>query len=301
MAVRKKLKINEYGVFRGDDRVAGRTEKEVYDQIGLQYIEPEMREDRGEIELAKKSELPALITSDDIRGDLHCHTKATDGRNSLAEMAKAAKDKGYDYLAITDHSKRLTMVNGLDEKRLRRQIAEIDKLNDELRGMRLLKGIECDILEDGSLDLDDEVLTQLDIVVCAIHSKFNLSADRQTERMIRAMDNPRFNILAHPTGRMIGQRGPLELDIERVFKAALDRGCVVEVNSQPSRLDLNDSHCRLAKEVRLKVAISTDAHATTSLDYARYGIDQARRGWLEPDDVINTRSWRDLKKLLRRD
>jgi DNA polymerase (family 10) len=300
IAVGKGLKINEYGVFRGDDRVAGRTEEEVYQQIGLPYIDPEMREDRGEIEVAKQKRLPTLITHDDIRGDLHCHTKASDGKYTLEQMAQAAKERGYDYLAITEHSKRLTVARGLDENRLRSQIREIDKLNEKLDGIRLLKGIEVDILEDGSLDLDDEVLAELDVVVCSIHSKFGLPANKQTERVIRAMDNPHFNILAHPTGRMIGQRSPHELDVERTMEAALERGCFLELNAQPERLDLNDTHCKLAKDMGLKLAISTDSHATTSLDYIRYGVDQARRGWLEPGDVINTRSWRDLRRLLKR-
>jgi DNA polymerase (family X) len=272
----------------------------VYDRVGLAYVEPEMREDRGEIDAAKKGKLPKLITRDDLRGDLHSHTKATDGKYTLREMAEAAKERGYDYLAITEHSKRLTVAKGLDEKRLRRQMGQIDKLNEELSGVRLLKGIECDILEDGSLDLDDEVLAELDVVVCSIHSKFNLPGDKQTERVIRAMDNPHFNILAHPTGRMMGQRGPHGLDVERAMEAALERGCFLELNAQPERLDLSDTYCKLAKDMSLKLALSTDAHSTTSLDYVRYGIDQARRGWLEADDVINTRKWGDLKKLLKR-
>jgi len=296
----KKLKINEYGVFHGNERVAGRTEEEVYKQVDLPYIEPELREDGGEIDAARKGRLPKLITRDDIRGDLHCHTKASDGKYTLDEMAQAAKERGYDYLAVTEHSKRLTVARGLDEKRLRRQIREIDELNENLRGIRLLKGIECDILEDGSLDLDDEVLAELDVVVCSIHSKFDLPADKQIERVIRAMDNPHFHILAHPTGRMIGQRGPHELDVEQTIEAAVERGCYLELNAQPDRLDLSDNHCKLAKEMGLKLALSTDAHSTTSLDYIRYGVEQARRGWLEPDDVINTRSWRELKKLLQR-
>jgi DNA polymerase (family 10) len=300
IGVDEKLKVNEYGVFRGDNRVAGRTEKEVYERVGLQYIEPEMREDCGEINAAEQDDLPKLITHDDVRGDLHCHTKASDGKHTLTEMAQAANDRGYDYLAITEHSKRLTIARGLDEKRLRRQMREIDQLNEKLSGIRLLKGIECDILEDGSLDLDDEVLAELDLVVCSIHSKFDLPAAKQTERVIRAMDNPHLNILGHPTGRMIGQRGPLELDVERIIEAALERGCFLEINAQPDRLDLNDRHCRLAKEMGLKLALATDAHSTTSLDYVRYGIDQARRGWLEPDDVINTRTWSKLKELLKR-
>ncbi len=300
LGVGKGLKINEYGVFRGDDRIAGRSEKEVYDAVALAYVEPEMREDRGEIEAAKQNTLPRLITRDDLRGDLHCHSKATDGRNTLREMADAARQRGYDYLAITEHSKRLTVTNGLDEKRLRQQIDQVDKLNDQLSGIRLLKGIECDILEDGSLDLDDDVLAELDVVVCSIHSKFDLPADKQTERVLRAMDNPSFNILAHPTGRMLGQRGSHGLDIEQTMEGALERGCFLEINAQPDRLDLSDVHCKMAKDLGLKLALSTDSHATESLDYAGYGIDQARRGWLEADDVINTRSWGELKKLLKR-
>jgi len=300
MGVGKDLKINEYGVFRGDERVAGRTEEEVYEQVDLPYIAPEMREARGEIDAAQQDGLPTLITRDDIRGDLHCHTKASDGKYSLAEMAEAAQERGYEYLAITEHSQRLTVARGLDEKRLREQMDEIDQLNEQRSGMRLLKGIECDILEDGSLDLADEVLAELDVVVCAIHSKLELPADKQTERVMRAMDNPHFHILAHPTGRMIGQRDPYELDMERTIEAALERGCYLEVNAQPERLDLNDAHCKLAKDMGLKLVISTDSHATTSLEYIRYGIDQARRGWLEPDDVINTRSWDELNELLVR-
>lgn len=300
IAVEKRLKINEYGVFRRDDRIAGKTEEEVYKAVGLVYVPPELREDRGEVVVAMKGGLPQLIELDDIRGDLHCHTTASDGTAALEEMAQAAKDRGYDYLAITDHSKRLTVASGLDEKRLRKQMEEIDRVNDKLAGVRLLKGSEVDILEDGSLDLADDVLAELDIVVCSLHSKFDLPEEKQTSRLLRAMDNPNFNVWAHPTGRMVGQRAPVDIDIEQVMQAAVERGCFLEVNSQPARLDLNDVYCKLAKEMGLRLAISTDAHATNSLNYIRYGIDQARRGWLEADDVINTRSWRDLKKLLKR-
>ncbi len=300
LGVSKKLKINEYGVFRGDDRIAGRTEEEVYEQVGLPYIVPELREARGEIEAARQDALPELITLDDLRGDLHCHTKATDGKNTLREMAEAGKQRGYEYLAVTEHSKRLTVTHGLDEKRLRGQMREIDKLNESLSDFRVLKGIECDILEDGSLDLADDVLAELDLVVCSVHSKFDLSAEKQTERVLRAMDNPHMNILAHPTGRMVGQRGPHNLDVERALEAARERGCFLELNAQPDRLDLDDTHCKLAKDMGVKLALSTDSHTTSSLDYIRYGVDQARRGWLEPDDVVNTRKWGDLKKLLKR-
>jgi len=300
MGVKRKLKINEYGVFRGKRRVAGRTEEEVYKKVRLPYIEPELRENRGEIDAAKENRLPKLITLEDIRGDLHSHTTATDGKYSMREMAEAARDLGYDYLAITDHSKSIAMSKGLDEKRLHRQAKEIDKLNEKISGIRLLKACEVDILADGSLDLDDAALKELDLTVCSIHSKFNLSRAKQTERIIRAMGNPHCNIIGHPTGRLIGRRDPYEVDADRLIRAAAERGCFLELNAQPDRLDLADVHCKLAKEHGVKVAISTDAHRMTDLAFMRFGVGQARRGWLERDDVINTRKWGELKKLLKR-
>ncbi len=297
----KKLKINEYGVFRGDDRIAGATEEEVFEEVGLPFIPPELRENRGEVEAAKADKLPKLVRLEDLRGNLHAHTKDSDGKYTLREMAEAAKKSGHEYLAITDHSKAVAAVKGLDEKRLRQQMERIDALNDELGGIRILKGIEVDILEDGSLDLDDDVLGELDLVVGSIHSKFDLSKKKQTERVIRAMDHPSFHILGHPTGRLINEREAYEIDMERIMDAALERGCYMELNAQPDRLDLNDAHCKLAREKGLKVAISVDAHATTDLEFLRFGIDQARRGWLEADDVLNTRKWGDLKRLLKRD
>ncbi len=300
IAVKKKLKINEYGVFKGKQRVAGRTEEELFKTVGLRYIEPELRENRGEIEAAQKNRLPHLVSLKDIRGDLHAHSSATDGHHSLREMAEAAKSRGYVYLAITDHSKRVTIAHGMDEARLRRQIDAIDRLNATLKGMRILKGVEVDILKDGSLDIRDSVLKRLDVVVGAIHSGFGARRVEQTERIIRAMDNPYFNILAHPTGRLINQRPAYEVDMERVMRAALERGCFLELNAQPDRLDLNDVHCRMAKDLGLKLAIATDAHSTSCLDYMRFGVDQGRRGWLEPGDVLNMRSWRELKTLFAR-
>jgi DNA polymerase (family 10) len=300
IGVSKGCKINEYGVFKKDKRIAGKTEKDVYRQVGLPYIEPELRENRGEIEAARKNRLPELITLDDIRGDLHCHTRATDGHNSLAEMATEARAKGYEYLAITDHSSRLTVARGLDGKRLLGEIKQIDRLNDKLDGIVILKGIEVDILEDGTLDMHDDILRQLDLVVGAVHYKFNLTRSKQTERIIRAMDNPHFNILAHPTSRLINKREACEVDMEKIISAARERGCFLEVNAQPLRLDLTDSHCKLAKETGLKLAISTDAHSAGTLDYMRFGIGQARRGWLEADDVLNTRKLGALRKLLKR-
>lgn len=301
LAVKKGLKVNEYGVFKGEERIAGKTEKEVYALFSLPYIAPELRENHGEIEAARKKRLPKLVTLDDIRGDLHAHTKATDGRYTAEEMVQAAKARGYDYLAICDHSKHVTIAKGLDAKRLARQIDEIDRLNEKLKGIRLLKSTEVDILDDGSLDLPDSILKELDLRVCAVHYQFGLSAEKQTERIIRAMDNRYFNILAHPTGRLMGEREAYAVDMQKLMEAALDRGCFLEVNAQPDRMDLNDVHCRMAKDMGLRLAISTDAHTTANLDYMRFGIDQARRGWLEPDDVLNTKSWKDLKALLARD
>jgi len=300
MGVARGLKINEYGVFRGAKRIAGRAEQDVFAAVGQPYIEPELREDAGEIEAAKVGRLPRLVTTEDIRGDLHVHSKATDGRYSIAEMAKAARDRGHAYLAITDHSRRVAIAHGLDERRLAAQIAEIEDLNAKLRGIRILKSIEVDILPDGKLDLPDSILKELDLTVCSVHSKFDLPRDRQSERIIRAMDNPCFNILGHPSGRLLGQRPPYDLDMERIVAAARERNCFLEVNAQPDRLDLTDVHCRLAKDMGVKVAISTDAHSIAGLDLLRFGVDQARRGWLGPDDVLNTRPWREVKRLLKR-
>ncbi len=296
----KGYKINEYGVFKGDDRIAGKSEKEVYQQVDLPYIEPELREDRGEVGAAQEGKLPELIALKDLCGDLHCHTKETDGHYSLEEMAQAAKDRGYEYLAITEHSKKVSMAKGLNAKRLKKQIKQIDRLNDKLKGITLLKGIEVDILEDGSLDLPDDVLKELDLTVCSVHYHRNLSNKKQTERIIRAMDNPHFNILAHPTGRLINERDPYDVDLESIMKAAEERGCHLELNAHPDRLDLSDRYCKMAKEMNVRVVISTDAHSVTDLDFIRFGIDQARRGWLEPGDVLNTRGLDELKKLIKR-
>src|SRR6056297_271071 len=300
MALEKKLKINEYGVYSGRKRVAGKTETEVFEQVGLPWIPPELRENKGEIEAAREERLPDLVEEKDIRGDLHMHTNATDGRNSLREMAEEAKRLGYDYIAITDHSKRLTMANGLDAKRLRQQMAAIDKLNDELDGIRVLKGIEVDILEDGKLDLPDEVLDELDITVGSIHSKFELSKKKQTERVLRAMDNPRFNILGHPTGRLIKEREAYKIDLEAVIEAAAERGCCLELNAQPSRLDLAGRYAGLLREAGVLGAVSTDAHATGHLGFMHLGVAQARRGWMEKKHVINTRTLKQLQKILVR-
>lgn len=295
--IEKDLKINEYGVFKGEEQAAGREEKEIFEQVDLPYIEPELRENQGEIEAAEKGELPNLITLEDIRGDLHVHTKATDGKSSLEEMAEAAKELGYAYLAICDHSKHVSVADGLDEKRLGKQIDEIDKINSKVKGIRLLKGIEVDILTDGTLDLSDDILKYLDLRVCSIHYKFNLSEKEQTERVLKAMGNRYFDILAHPTGRLIGRRDAYKIDIEKIMDRAVDTGSALELNSFPDRLDLKDTHLKAAKEKGCKIVISTDAHSTDGLDFIRFGIGQARRGWLEAEDVLNTA---DLDSLLKK-
>jgi len=299
LGVKKGLKINEYGVFKGTRRIAGKHEEEVFKAVNLPFIEPEIRENWGEIESAQRGQLPTLITIKDIHGDFHAHTKATDGHHSLEEMVEAARARGYKYLAISDHSKRVTMAHGFDMKRLAQRIKEIDRLNARLTGFTVLKSIELDILKDGSLDLPDGILKELDLTVCSVHYHFHLSRIEQTERILRAMDNPYFHILAHPTGRLINERNPYDVDMERLMEAARERGCFLELNGHPDRLDLSDVHTKMAKDMGIKVAISTDAHRTSDLDYMRFGIGQARRGWLERDDVLNTRSWKEIKKLLR--
>ena len=301
MGVHRGLKINEYGVFdAAGKRIAGRTEKEVYAQVDLPWMEPELRENRGELEAAARGELPVLVTEADLRGDLHCHTEASDGHDSLAAMATAAKALGHEYLAITEHSHSLRVAGGLSEQQLLEQCDAIDVLNDKLKGITILKGLEVDILEDGSLDMPDHVLDRLDLCIGAIHSAFSLTRQRQTERVIRAMDNPRFNILAHPTARLIGKRNAVNIDLEKVVDAALERGCFLELNAQPQRLDLDDVHCRMAKAKGLKIAISSDAHSAAQLGFLRYGVAQARRGWLEKGDVLNTVGLKALRRLLRR-
>jgi len=294
------LKINEYGVFRGEKRIAGDSEESVYRAVGLPYIPPELREDRGEIEAARANRLPQLVELADLRGDLHAHTKATDGHDSLRDMALAARALGMDYLAITEHSRRLTVAHGLDPIQLARQCDEIDRLNAQLDGITLLKGIEVDILEDGSLDLPDSVLARLDLVVGAVHSRFDLSRARQTERILRAMDHPHFTLLAHPSGRLIEKREPYDVDMLRIIRHARQRGCFLELNAHPERLDLLDSHCQSAREEGVLVSINSDAHSTFDFTNLKFGVGQARRGWLEKTDVLNTRTLAAFRKLLKR-
>jgi len=300
LAQDRGLKLSEYGVFKGEKRVAGDTEESVYKAVGLPWIAPELRENHGEIEAARAGKLPKLIEPADLRGDLHVHTKATDGHDTLREMAEAARAAGLEYIAVTEHSRRLTVAHGLDPQRLRRQMIQIDKLNDELKGITILKGIEVDILDNGELDLPDEVLAECDIVVGAVHSKFNLPRAKQTNRILRAMDHPSFSILAHPTGRLIDQREPYDIDMLKIVRHARERGCFLELNAHPERLDLLDIHCQLAREEGVLVAISSDAHSTQDYANLKYGIGQARRGWLTKNNVLNTRSLKLLRPLLRR-
>jgi DNA polymerase (family 10) len=300
LAQEKKRKISEYGVFKGEKRIAGDTEESVYRAVDLPWIPPELRENRGEIEAARAGKLPRLVELRDLRGDLHVHTSATDGHHTLREMAEAARTRGLEYIAITEHSRRLTVAHGLDVKRLRRQMEDIDQLNATLKGITILKGIEVDILEDGALDLPDEVLGELDLVVGAVHSQFKLPRAKQTRRILKAMDHPHFTIFAHPSGRLIDSREPYDVDMLRVIRHARERGCFLELNAHPERLDLLDIHCQLAKEEGVRVAVSSDAHSIQDFDNLKYGVGQARRGWLEKADVLNALPLRELRVRLRK-
>ena len=294
----KGLKLNEYGVFKGDKPVAGADEISVYKSIGLPWIPPELREDRGEVEAAQAGKLPKLVDLADLQGDLHVHSKASDGHNTIREMAQAAQAAGLQYIAMTEHSRRLTVAHGLDPARLAKQGAEIDRLNRELEGITVLKGIEVDILEDGTLDLPDSALAGLDIVVAAVHSKFDLPRAKQTQRILMALDNPAVSILAHPTGRLIEERDPYDVDMQRIIRKAKARNVALEVNAHPERLDLLDIHCQMAKQEGVLVSINSDAHSTYEFGMLGYGVGQARRGWLEKRDVLNTKSLKDLRRWL---
>ncbi len=300
LAVQRDLKINEYGIFRGKQSISGPSEEDIYKTMGFSYIEPELRENRGELEASRRGELPHLINQEDMRGDLHMHTTYSDGQNSIEEMARAAMRYGYEYIAITDHSKHLSIVHGMDEKKLRTQLDEIDRLNEKLKDITILKSIEVDILEDGSLAMSNSLLKELDLVVAGVHDKFNLSSKQQTKRILKAMENPYFTILAHPTGRLINQREAYSLNMELLFKETVQRGCFLEINSQPKRLDLDDIYAKIAKDLGVSFSISTDSHNERSLYYMKYGIYQARRGWIEKKNVINTLPLNKLKEILKR-
>ncbi len=297
------LKVNEWGVFRDEKYLGGRTEEEVYKLLDLPWIPPELREARREFDWADAGKLPDLIELSDIRGDLHMHTDATDGKATLEEMAAAAQTRGLKYIAITNHSKRVSMANGLDAKRLRAHWAAIDRLNERLKagrsgGLTVLKGVEVDILEKGPLDLDDDVLAEADWVVASVHYGQNQPSEQITRRLIGAIENPHVSAIAHPTGRLIGRREAYQVDLEAVFRAAREHGKLLELNSSPHRLDLDDVACAAAKEHGIPIVISTDAHSTVGLDDLRYGILQARRAGLTKQDVANTRPWAQMKKLV---
>ncbi|QDS99030.1 DNA polymerase/3'-5' exonuclease PolX [Adhaeretor mobilis] len=301
-AKQRGMKVNEWGVFKveGEEEtyLAGATEEEIYATLDLPWFPPEIREARREFELAEAGPLPKLIKLEDIRGDLHMHTNASDGKATLEEMAEAAIDRGLEYIAITDHSQRVSMANGLDGKRLLNQWKAVDKLNDQLAEITLLKGIECDILEAGGMDLPDEVLAQADWVIASVHYGQNQPREKITERILGALENPYVDIVAHPTGRLINRRERYEVDIEAVFAAAAKHKKMLELNANPARLDLDDVHCAAAKRHGVPIVISTDAHHTGGLDVMRYGILQARRAGLTANDVANTRTFAKFKKLL---
>ncbi len=284
----KGLKVNEYGIFKGKRRIAGKTEEEIFSSLGLPYIPPEMREDAGEIEAALGGTLPHLIETKDIKGDLHIHSNWSDGKKEIQEMAIFAKQIGYEYIAICDHSPHVGIANGLDEKRLSRQMEYIEKLNKEMKGFVILKGIEVDIKSDGKLDLPDSILEKLDIVVASVHSKFSQPEEEMTKRIIRAIENPNVDIIAHPTGRLIGKREPYKVNMEKLMHAAHANKKALELSAYPERLDLNDINCRKAKEKNVKIVISTDAHTQQHLDFMFFGVATARRGWLTKKDVLNT-------------
>lgn len=293
-ALKMGLKVSEYGVFKGKKRIAGKTEDEVFKAIGLPFIEPELREDRGEIEAGYDGTLPHLIGYSDIKGDLHVHSNWTDGQNSIEEIAQKAMQRGYQYVAITDHSKAVKIAGGLTEKELKKQHHEIDLVNKRLKGIKVLKGCEVDILPDGNLDFDDEILKDLDVVLASVHSNFKMNRDDMTRRVVRALENPYVDIFTHPTGRIINEREPYEIDLEAVFRAAVKNNKAIELNSYPSRLDLNDAHCRRAKQLGVKISINTDSHFKDQLDFIFFGVATARRGWIEKGDVINTQPLKSL-------
>jgi DNA polymerase (family 10) len=300
LAQRRELKVSEYGVFdgRSGKRVAGATEEDVYRAVGLPLIPPELREDAGEIEAALADRLPTLVALADIRGDLQLHTTWSDGAHSLADLAAGVQAKGYQYMAVTDHSKSVTVAKGMDEARVVQMIAEVRSLNRRLKRFRVLAGCEVDILADGSLDFPDEILAQLDLVQVSVHSRFKMSREEMTARIVRAVRHPLVHILGHPTGRLIGERAAYEVDMEAVLQAARVAGIAVEINASPSRLDLNDLHARRAKDLGIPITISTDAHAMPQLDFMRYGVAVARRAWLTPGEVLNTLPDRDLASWL---
>ncbi len=315
-AKRMGMKISEYGVFeilkkRGKEEeklVGGKTEGEIFKAVGLPFIEPLLRENRGEIEAAEKGRLPKTVELSDLKGDLHCHSKWSDGTHEIEEVARYYRDAGYEYMALCDHSKSSTIAHGLTVDRYEMQWDEIDEVNKVLEkeaaagapAFRMLKGTECDILADGSLDLPDKVLKKFDVVVASVHSRFKMPGKEMTERVIKALKNPYVTIWGHPSGRLINQREPYEIDMPKVIRAAISEGVALEINSQPSRLDLFDYYCKMAKEWGAKFSIDSDSHHFSQIDFLKYGVAVAKRGWLTKEDVINTMTLKELLKRLKR-
>ncbi|MFC1548378.1 DNA polymerase/3'-5' exonuclease PolX [Candidatus Omnitrophota bacterium] len=307
IAKRANLKVSEYGVFSvgkksgAEKMIAGKTEEDLYKKLGMEWVPPELRESRGEIDAALKGKLPKkLVDLKGIQGDLHVHSNESDGRDSMEDVVKKAKELGYKYVAISDHSKNVAIAHGLDEKRLMKSVAKIRKLDSKIKGIKVLAGIEVDILEKGKLDLSDSALKELDVVIAAVHSRFSLPEDKQTARILKAMDNKYVNALAHPSGRLISRRTPLQLNFDRIFRKAVENNIFMEINTHGERIDLNDVNCIRAKELGCKFIINSDAHAVEQMDLMIYGVITAKRGWLEKKDVINTYSLDKLIKTLKK-
>jgi len=304
IAIDLGLKLNEYGIFKGSKFVAGKTEEEVYKILKMQWISPELRENRGEIEAAQKGKLPRIIELKDIKGDLHCHTRWDGGANSIEEMIEIAQKMGYEYLGISDHTKYLKIEHGLDEKQLAEQRKEIDRLNSKLQALnsnfKILQGAETNILKDGRIDIKDESLRKLDYAIAGIHSHFKMEKSQMTERIIKAMKNPYINIISHPTGRILKRRDEYQIDFDKILRAAKETGTVLEINSYPERLDLNDINIKRAKEAGVKLIIDTDAHHKDQLRYIEFGVSQARRGWAEKKDIVNCWSLKEMLEFFNR-
>ena len=300
IAKAKGIKINEYGVFKGEKKIGGKEEEDVYRVLGMDWIEPELREDRGEIEAANETRLPKLVKEHDIKGDFHVHSNWSDGTSSIEEIARAAQKRGYQYVALCDHSKSLKIAHGLDESRLMKQIEEIDRVNEKMKNFQILKGTEVDILSDGRLDFPEKVLEKLDLVVASVHSGFKQEQEKMTKRIVRALENPLVHILGHPSGRLLGARDPYEVEIDEVMGAAKQYGKALEINAYFERLDLDDIHCRKAKEMGILLAIGTDSHHLDQMWMISLGVAVARRGWLETKDVLNTLSLKEILKWCQR-
>ncbi len=292
-------KLSEYGLFQGDKQIAGKTEEDVYDRLGLQWIPPELRENNGEIEAAAVNRLPKLIDYGDLRGDLQVHSNWTDGTNSIKEMALYAKKIGLEYIVISDHSKSLAMTGGLDENMILKQASEIDELNEQLSGIRILKGVELNILKDGRLDISDKILETLDVVGASIHSHFNLSKEEMTERVLKAIANNNVDIFYHPTERLIQRREPIQLDLEKIIEASKDNGTILDIDSFPDRLDLKDEHIRKAVKAGAKLGISSDSHNVRHLHFLELGVAQGRRGWATAKDIVNTRKLQEFLRMVK--